>query len=163
MSNKIINDQLVDVNCSRGSPMGRWEHSEIVGVPKSVYCFEVKLNNVGYDKGGAYWGIGKRLFCLVQPEYEVDGGVFKGRVYYRQFIRARDREAAIDKSGLALYMIKRSPLFVADKRFTCALEYYGAESRGFVLRFCNDWVDVFNTFEEARKAAIKDPRNWVNK
>lgn len=160
-----IKREITPVHSSRGAPMGRFECHEIQPVFKSVECFEVPINSGGYDQGGAYWGLGfgSRLFCLCQPDHESRDGLNR-RQYFRVFIRARNRGAAIDKSGLALAMLKRAGgQFVADQRFTCTLEYHGASAPGYVLRFCDTWVDVFQDREAARKAAINDSRNWVNK
>lgn len=158
---ELINRELCEVNSKYGAPMGRWEYREIQPIEKSLYCFEVSINNGGYDQGGAYWGVGygSRLYCIVQPDYETCSPY--GRRYFRVFIRAINRNAAIDKSGFALYMFKRPSTFVADKRFTCTREYYGEREPGFVLRFCGEWVDVFSDIESARKGALSHARNWV--
>lgn len=158
---KPLNREIVPVHSQRGAPMGRWECLDIQPVHKSVECFEVPINSGGYDQGGAYWGLGygTRLYCLCQPDHESRDGLNRLQ-YFRVFVRARNRDAAIDKSGFAVDMFKRKPSgFVADSRFTCALEYYGDGEPGFVVRFCGDWVDVFPEYEQARKAAIDHPRN----
>lgn len=80
------------VSCKYGAPMGR---NNWYGTPelRSVRVFEVPINSQGYDRGGAYWGIGERLFCAT------DGNGF------RKFTRAKNRSAAcvlmeIDKKYL---------------------------------------------------------------
>lgn len=41
-----------------------------------------------------------------------------------------------------------------DKRYTIALEYYGAEQPGCVARFCGEWLGVAHTYSEANNTAI---------
>lgn len=147
--------QFENVSSKYGAPMGRRE-SRISpdNIPpfKSLALFRVHLNSGGYDDGGAYWGIesnGERLYCLRGPGVQV-------------FCRAKSRAAAIDKMRInPEFLTKREPCFVADQRFTCQREYYGAAEPGYVLRFCGDWVDVFPDRESARAAALNHPRNWV--
>jgi hypothetical protein len=70
---RTIDKIITNVDCSRGSPMGR---SNIGTRPKTITsgknCRIVKSNQTtifdckvplsdGYDKGGAYWGIGEEL------------------------------------------------------------------------------------------------------
>lgn len=57
---RTINKIITEMNCSRGAPTGRMN----IGVKptnKRINDCIVPLNNGGYDKGGAYWGIGKPL------------------------------------------------------------------------------------------------------
>lgn len=58
-SQKAYNKLLAPVNCKYGAPMGRAN----IGVPtgERIYDREVIINSQGYDKGGAYWGIGRDL------------------------------------------------------------------------------------------------------
>ena len=54
--------QMPEVDCKHGAPMGR-----LHGIAKlptgKVRLFRVKLDSGGYDDGGAYWGLGERLYC----------------------------------------------------------------------------------------------------
>ena len=52
---------LSNVSCKYGAPMGRHERASDPGDEK-VYVRHVPLNSGGYDRGGAYWGHGQRLF-----------------------------------------------------------------------------------------------------
>lgn len=83
--------QFVNVNSQYGAPMGRSESP--LSFP--VRVFRVRINSGGYDDGGAYWGIGKPLFCAVCP----NGG--------RQFVRADSRLSAVAEMGIqAADMVK---------------------------------------------------------
>jgi hypothetical protein len=85
---------------SRGAGMGRDEYDmDISGIPaRSVYLSQVRLDNQGYDPGGAYWGwgIGTPLYCAYSNE-----------VKYCQYTRARDRAEAAEKLGLTDRELKR--------------------------------------------------------
>lgn len=62
-------DPTPEVNCKYGAPMGRaGERSEhnILEEGK-FYLMRVPLNSGGYDKGGAYWGIGAPLYYFEGP------------------------------------------------------------------------------------------------
>lgn len=90
--------QFEPVDCSRGAPMGRREWRADEPIPfRSVRVFRVRLDSGGFDDGGAYWGIGRPLYCIKD-----DAGLS------RAFIRADSRADAIRQSGLAPYMLKRS-------------------------------------------------------
>jgi hypothetical protein len=75
-----------NVNCTFGAPMGRetvlaafYEQSE----PVKASLYRVAIDRGGYDKGGAYWGIGKPLYCA-----HADG--------FQAFQRANTRQEAMD-------------------------------------------------------------------
>jgi len=89
-----------------GSRMGRWESPNPEPVARSVRCFQVRLDSGGYDDGGAYWGLGKPLYCLDQSEHETVNA-YGNRVYFRAFIRASSRKEAIAASGLADFLFIR--------------------------------------------------------
>lgn len=57
---RTINKIITDVNCKFGAPMGRPSIGERPGNVK-VYDCKVPMSCGAYDKGGAYWGIGKEL------------------------------------------------------------------------------------------------------
>ena len=73
--------QFSPVNAKYGAPMGRYANGANPE-PRTVRLFRVRLDSGGYDDGGAYWGIGKPLFCAT------DGAD------YRHFVRADSRHAA---------------------------------------------------------------------
>lgn len=78
-----------DVSCKYGAPLGRYgQHTpEFSG---KLYLQYVPLDSGGYDRGGAYWGVGRRLYGYRDDEGEVSG-----------FVRAenrKDAKAAVLKS-----------------------------------------------------------------
>jgi len=77
------------VSCKYGAPMGRMslpipydadgnrvKSSDPRDVGKRVYRRIVPIDSGGYDRGGAYWGLGKPLYC----EFTADGEYVQ---YYR--------------------------------------------------------------------------------
>ena len=91
--------QFNDVNNSRGAPMGRHSFGQIHDSgPHSIRLFRVNLDSGGYDDGGAYWGIGRPLWCVTDNQG------------YRQFTRARSRIAAIIELQIERSAIKRAPI-----------------------------------------------------
>jgi hypothetical protein len=47
--------------------MGRRE-SPLGETIRGIRLFRVRINRGGYDNGGAYWGLGKPLYCAQCPE-----------------------------------------------------------------------------------------------
>ncbi|MBS4041670.1 MAG: hypothetical protein KGZ81_13865 [Flavobacteriales bacterium] len=117
--------QFDNVSSRYGAPMGRWEWHEIVPVFHSVRLYRVKLNAGGYDDGGAYWGIGKPLFCFEQPDLE-QRDCCGNLVHFRVFIRAESRLRALAQAGISPRMLKRPPM--ADWRKLRQLEFKGCIS-----------------------------------
>lgn len=73
--------KLSDVSSRYGAPMGRpGRYQDCVG---KVSLRHVPLNSGGYDSGGAYWGLGQRLYWATDESGALD-----------YFFRARDRDAA---------------------------------------------------------------------
>jgi hypothetical protein len=74
---------ITPVSCKYGAPMGRHTGPYFLDCDAGkVYLRRVYLDSGGYDKGGAYWGVG-------QPLYEAqdqDGNGF--------ILRAWDRDEA---------------------------------------------------------------------
>ena len=60
-SGEAYADLLVEVDCKFGAPMGRNDIGK-KPVDKRVFCRRIRLDNGGYDKGGAYWGTGAPLY-----------------------------------------------------------------------------------------------------
>jgi hypothetical protein len=85
--------QFPKVSARYGAPMGRSE-SPLGEAPRSVRVFRVRINSGGYDDGGAYWGLGKPLFCAVCDE----GG--------RRFVRADGRLSAIADLQIPAFTLK---------------------------------------------------------
>lgn len=57
---ELFDIAINDVNCSRGAPMGRIEL--LPSTPVKLFLRHVALGSGGYDKGGAYWGLGEPLY-----------------------------------------------------------------------------------------------------
>lgn len=79
-----------DIACSsRGSSMGR----RCVNTPPEspLYLQRVKLDNGGYDRGGAYWGAPSNLWCA----FDKDGN-------YYGFTRAMNRTIAKEKFPITI-------------------------------------------------------------
>ena len=65
--------QFDPVDCRYGAPLGRMSSHADNGRPWQL--FAVRLDEDGYDDGGAYWGVrrrGEHLFCVEQTGH--DGG-----------------------------------------------------------------------------------------
>lgn len=77
------NPKLRDVSSRYGAPMGRASDK----VSGNVTLEQVRLDQGGYDSGGAYWGTGSPLW-VAEDE---DGN--------QEFLRASDRAAAVAKLG----------------------------------------------------------------
>lgn len=71
------------VNLSRGTPMGRYTGPDFLDCDAGrIYLRRVPLDRGGYDRGGAYWGIGAPLWEAL----DCDGN---GRIF-----RAASRDKA---------------------------------------------------------------------
>lgn len=113
--------QFDNVNCATGSPMGRKEWRDAPTVSRSVRVFRVRIDSHGYDDGGAYWGIGKPLFCATDGQN------------YRMFARADSRLCAIAEFRLSAHLLASVPR--ADFAKLKALEASGRiGASGVVLR-----------------------------
>jgi hypothetical protein len=73
---------LKEVSSRYGAPMGRINRGHNASAER-WYLRRVPINNGGYDRGGAYWGIGAPLWNAYTEDGETD-----------VFFRARDRDAA---------------------------------------------------------------------
>jgi hypothetical protein len=60
---RTIDKIITNVDCKFGAPMGRPHlHTGLEPKDKKVFDCAVPMDNSGaYDRGGAYWGIGKQL------------------------------------------------------------------------------------------------------
>jgi hypothetical protein len=59
---RTLDKIITKVNCSRGAPMGRMNIGSAPTAQRIYDCFVPMCSCCGaYDKGGAYWGIGKAL------------------------------------------------------------------------------------------------------
>jgi hypothetical protein len=52
-----------DVSCRYGAPMGRRSDNPDLFDGIKIRLCRVHLYDGAYDKGGAYWGMGKPLYC----------------------------------------------------------------------------------------------------
>lgn len=77
--------QFEDVNSKFGAPMGRLIFGQSSDCFDKIRLFRVRLDSGGYDDGGAYWGLGKPLYCA-----QDDGD------FYRRFVRAESRAKAAE-------------------------------------------------------------------
>lgn len=71
-----------DVSSRHGAPMGRRSFPYLATEAGKIHLQHVPINSGGYDRGGAYWGLGQRLWFAMDQ----DGN--------SQYFRARDRETA---------------------------------------------------------------------
>lgn len=115
-------DFLPNVLTARGAPMGRHSYGIAENCePRSVRLFRVPLDSGGYDRGGAYWGLGEPLYMAT------DGGE------YRAFTRAASRfyaMAALDIAPERLRVLPRLP----GNRYQIGREYIGKDSCRWVFR-----------------------------
>jgi hypothetical protein len=80
------------ISCSsrRGAPMGRPDQGSLDEVPsKSVYLSPAPIDCDGYDKGGAYWGLGPTLYVAYTSDHS-----------FVRWVRAMDRRDAAQKLEL---------------------------------------------------------------
>ena len=68
-----------------GAPLGRkeWNDNSEVEYKGKLYLRHIPLDSGGYDAGGAYWGIGTRLYGFAAPDDSING-----------YLRACDRAQA---------------------------------------------------------------------
>lgn len=85
--------QLPKVSSEYGAPMGRRESP----LGENVRLFRVRINSGGYDDGGAYWGLGRPLYCAQCPE----GGI--------QFVRADSRLRAVAELSIEAGSLVKPP------------------------------------------------------
>lgn len=86
---------LSKVHSKYGAPMGRREqHARFRGeITSRLRLSLVRLNNGGYDDGGAYWGWAQGL-RLYRVEGEAEGHIDVGGEPIEFYLRASDREGA---------------------------------------------------------------------
>lgn len=82
------------VDCKYGAPMGRrsWnDNAPDVPYTGKFYLQHIPLDSGGYDRGGAYWGTGERVYGYAAADDSINGT-----------LRAYDRADAKEQV-LALY------------------------------------------------------------
>lgn len=77
-----IHNPTPKINPFYDAPMGRHTGPDYLDTTGPLYLRRIRINNGGYDDGGAYWGLGSPLYYVEDH----DGN--------SQFFRARNREAA---------------------------------------------------------------------
>ena len=80
-------------DCKYGAPLGRqsWNDNKAEPYQGKMYLSRIPLDSGGYDSGGAYWGVGQRLYGYAAADDSING-----------FFRAYDRDNAKARV-LALY------------------------------------------------------------
>lgn len=63
------------VSCKYGAPMGR--HTGPADLFGRCYLRRVPLDRGGYDRGGAYWGLGPPLYEVI--DQDGSGWIFRAR------------------------------------------------------------------------------------
>lgn len=71
------------VNSQYGAPMGRRDYQGDPDTCSKFYLQRVALDSGGYDRGGAYWGLGCPLYYFEECEGDASG-----------FLRAPTRQEA---------------------------------------------------------------------
>ena len=86
----MSNLKMTNINSQHGAPMGRCDkvhdYHEKVGHLQptgKIHMARVYLNQGGYDNGGAYWGIGGKLYMAWHAQND-----------FVRYVRACDRESA---------------------------------------------------------------------
>lgn len=79
-----MNPSHSKVSCKYGAPMGRGGDAPL-NAAQRIHLQRVKLDSGGYDRGGAYWGVGEPLFVAWDDT--------EGEVYLRA--SGRDRAKLI--------------------------------------------------------------------
>jgi|SRR5690606_27260087 len=89
--------QFQDVSCKYGAPIGRQECKGDPDAPYRFRVFRVHLDADGYDDGGAYWGIGRPLYCAVAVDIwdKRDGLDYSEACHFMRAIDPQDVEAWI--------------------------------------------------------------------
>ena len=85
---------LANVGSSYGALMGRTSYGTTPAAKVRLFAF--RLDSGGYDKGGAYWGVGAAMYCAT------DG------TSYVAYTRAASRAAAAVALGLQPAQLARA-------------------------------------------------------
>ena len=65
-----MNNPTPTVSCKYGAPMGRMDGHPAAFQDEKCYLQRIPINSGGYDRGGAYWGLGAPLYALGTPDGE---------------------------------------------------------------------------------------------
>ena len=122
----IKNPQFPHVNSQYGAPMGRRSYGNLANhqdLNRYIRLFKVRLDNGGYDEGGAYWGLatgGNTLWCAESAPCEANG-----EEEYRDFVRAGTRNGAAHKLGICSSNLKSPLTNIWRHRFKVELQFQG--------------------------------------
>ncbi|WP_234049863.1 MULTISPECIES: hypothetical protein [unclassified Xanthobacter] len=86
-------DPAPPVNCRYGAPMGRRSNAYLETCAGRLRLVRVPLDAGGYDKGGAYWGLGEPLYCVADQDGNTAYLRAKSREYAKSVILADWPEA----------------------------------------------------------------------
>jgi len=78
---------LTQLSCTYGAPMGRRDEGNLNNATSFALEWMPFVDDC-YDAGGAYWGGGDPLYCIV--------GYADGEEVARHYVRAKDRDDASD-------------------------------------------------------------------
>lgn len=67
-------DPTPKVNCRYGAPMGRPTRAQGDVLPSDppMYLRRIPIDSGGYDRGGAYWGLGQPLYWACNHDADVE-------------------------------------------------------------------------------------------
>jgi len=86
------------VNGKYGAPMGRYDVFDLKnGDELTFYIRRIRLDKQGYDIGGAYWGLGDKLYVNYTP-------CGKYKEYYRSRIKPRYTIRKVAKINNQIYI-----------------------------------------------------------
>lgn len=77
-----------DVNCRYGASMGRRSKYKLDTDAGKIQLFKIPLDSGGYDRGGAYWGLGAPLYCAMDQNADTH--------YFRASDRLRAKEIILE-------------------------------------------------------------------
>ena len=81
-----MNTLIHPVSCKYGAPMGRYTGPRYLDTSAcKIYLRQVALDSGGYDRGGAYWGLGIALWEALDQ----DGNGFIFRAESRDLAKAK--------------------------------------------------------------------------
>lgn len=74
-------DPTPDVNCRYGAPMGRQSSKgyTVTADALPLRLVRVPIDSGGYDRGGAYWGLGEPMYYYEAPPTGLVFGYVRGK------------------------------------------------------------------------------------
>lgn len=139
-------DFLPNVSTARGAPMGRHSYGIAENCERrSIRLFRVPLDSGGYDRGGAYWGLGEPLYMAT------DGDSFRATV------RASSRFGALAKLEIEPELLVMVPKLAGC--YSIHRELCGQPGPRYVLRYWGQFTSHHATKGEAYTAALENYRS----